>query len=319
MSKPRLRIIKRDRFQIVAQLTLPSGRFIRFYARDEDHAKSRADSFLNGAQYDDSYNRYTARNKKKKVVTYKDLRKKTRENTAANIEDTKRFLDGVSACAAKALLTAHITSENRAAQAALKSVMREAEFNEYTGNLYNSYRATIVSNGEVVDYIYPDKPHMGKVHHTRKTKKGRGINRYSPIMKRRHPVPLREPRLVLNVKRRNNMPKGLNNRKIVRYLKRYEKNPSEKGYNELGVKTPGGGAKLRIGYLQPGAGGGIIRSGVILENTAPYADAVHVRHNVLKKSLAKRVYNKEYAGGKGANLLRVLTKRTLKEAGYDIK
>ena len=69
--------------------------------------------------------------------------------------------------------------------------------------------------------------------------------------------------------------------------------------------------------MQKGGGGGTIRSGIVMENTAPYADAVNMRYTVLNHSTSRRIAR--IYGGKGANLARILTKRALKEAGFNVK
>lgn len=316
MAKPRVRVIKDERSSggdMLIQLTMPSGRFVRYYARDPEQAQSRADYFLSGGQYDDSFNRYSASTRR--TPTYKQLSKRKRENKAFDEKEIKDIVDDIYLSTIKAAIGAHTITLDQIANEMISRATADAGFNEYTGNLYNSYQATVVSNNSLVKVLRPS-PHRGIIAFGGRRKKGvwikSGDSRWSPLMKERHPFPKQGPRLPGARKKSRKSGDGVR----IRFLKKYEKSVSDDGYSEDTIMNSFGSANFRFGYLQ-GGGDGLVRSGILLENTAPYADAVHIRYRVLNKAMPRTIIGKYR--NKGTNLIRVMTKRALKAAGFNIK
>lgn len=286
-------------------LTLPSGKKIQFYVNSEKDIEREVKEMMRL-----EVGRYIP--EKRRTPSYKQLSSRKRINRAFTNKEVKSFVNGVYIGAIGGSIKSHKISLDELARELIKNTTMSAEFNDYTGNLYNSYQATVVSNGRITNVLSPENPKKGLVFN------GKRKGRWSPLLTRRHSISKLGPKL--------------KNGTSIRYLHKYEKYPSEKGYDDLGLKksisTRGRkslaktGKKIkspqfRVGSMQEGAGDGLIRTAIVLSNNAPYSDAVNLRKSVIKHATSRRVLNKY--GGKGANLARVMTKRMLKEAGFNVK
>lgn len=275
-------------------LTLPSGKKIQFYVSSEKDIEREVKEMMRL-----EVDRYIP--ERRRTPSYKQLSSRKRINRAFTDKEIKAFINGAFIGAVGGSIKAHKRTLDEAAAELIKNATMSAEFNDYTGNLYNSYQVTVVSNGKITNVVSPENPKKGLVF------PGKRKGRWSPLLTKRHGLPKLGPKL--------------KNGTSIRYLHKYEKYPSEKGYDDLGLKKSvsrnGKSPQLRVGYMQEGGGGGLIKSAIVLSNNAPYADAVHLRRNVIKHASARRITNKY--GGKGANLARVMTKRMLKEAGFNVK
>lgn len=314
------KIIKRTRIGLEVELKLPSGKVITFPANDEKEMMSLARGYMRDYKEDNKAPRYIPTNRR--TPTYKQLSARKRINRAYTEKEVKKIGDAIYVATTTGAIVAHKRTLDQIAEELLKQTLFSAEFNEYTGNLYNSYQTTVISNGKVTN-VYRPKPHTGYVMQGGRRKRGvwikKGNSRWSPLMKERHRIKVKSqgPRLPGMGNKSRKSGDGIR----IRFLKSYEKNPTATGYSDLGMqKSIGNGARnpqFRIGRMQQGGGDGLVRSGIVVENTAPYADAVNLRYNVLKHSTERRVHSKY--GGKGANLVRIMTKRMLKDAGFNVK
>lgn len=305
----------------VIKLHLPSGQVVDISVElhaDASSIEARIDEWAKyfGGRY--GLGRYKAT--RQPAQTYAQLNKKRVKSSEYTKKEIKKILDGIYIGAIGGAISSHKMTLDDAARAMLNQVLSNIKFNDYTGNLYNSYQANVISNGRLTTVLRPAVPKKGLVFpggrrkrgdFIRTNKKGQHVknpSRWSPLLTERH---------------KPSKGTKLKNGTRIRYLHKYEKSPNTNGYSDLGLssgystKKGGRSPQLRIGRLQGSAGGGLIRSGIVLENTAPYADAVQLRYEVLNGSIPRRVYGKY--GGKGATLARVVTKRILKEAGFNVK
>lgn len=309
-------IVKQDRLGLTVELKLPDGKVIRFPANDEREMRQLAKGYMRDYADDSKPKRYIPTNRR--TPTYKQLSSRRRIDRAYTEKEVKRIANAIYIAATTSAVRAHKRTLDEIAGQLVKDSTMNAGFNEYTGNLYNSYQATVISNGNVTSTYHPT-PHKGYVMNGGRRKRGvwvkKGDSRWSPLMKQRHAFKVKSqgPRLTGMNKKSRKSGDGIR----IRFLKSYEKNPTDRGYNDLSIAKSSKSAQFRIGYMQKGGGGGIIRSGIVMENTAPYADAVNMRYTVLNHSTPRRIAGRY--GGKGANLARILTKRALKEAGFNVK
>ena len=248
-------------------LKLPSGKTIKItYGGKRDAASVEA--FINewieawGSKYG-LYKRYKAT--RQRPPTYAQLKKKRSKSLEYTIKEIKDFFDSVYIHLIGGSIGSHKINIEDTAKIMLNQTLSMVNFNDYTGNLYNSYQATVVSNGKVTHVLRPAAPKKGLVFEggrrkkgvfVKKNKKGENVknpSRWSPLLTERH-SPSRGAKLKENGKR-------------IRYLNKYEKNPNIKGYSELGLssgystKNGGRSPQLRIGRLQGSSnkGSGLIR------------------------------------------------------------
>jgi hypothetical protein len=313
--------LKYEGYSII-KLHLPSGQVVNIHHdlhADAASIEARINEWAKdwGGRY--GLGRYRAT--RQRPLTYAQLNKKRIKSSEYTKREIKKILDGIYLGTIGGAIGSHKITLDDAARAMLNQELSNIKFNDYTGNLYNSYQANIISNGRLTTVLRPAEPKKGLVFpggrrkrgdFIRTNKKGQHVknpSRWSPLLTERH---------------KPSKGTKLKNGTRIRYLHKYEKSPNAKGYSDLGLSsgysTRGGRSpQLRIGRLQGSSnkGSGLIKSGIVLENTAPYADAVQLRYQVLNNSLARRVHGKY--GGKGATLARVMTKRMLKEAGFNVK
>lgn len=219
-----------------------------------------------------------------------------------NEKDIKRLFNNVQAAVVGAAIVARSATMDGVADDLLKQEVSKAQYDEYTGNLTGSYSAIVVQKRRIV-YI---KSFAKFVDYNRiarhKGPKG-GIYVFRRNSKHHSPASRRSPNR-LNVK---NKKKGTIEKKDVRYIKNWE---SERyGYNPM--------LAYRGMYLYPGrlqGGDGRMQSGVIINNSAPYASAVHRRNGrrVLNNGSVMNVASKW--NQKGVGLFRVASKSILQRA-----
>lgn len=158
------------------------------------------------------------------------------------------------------------------------------KYNVYSANLSNSYVATIVQGRRIVQMLKRE-PIQG--------------NKFVP----------RNGKRVVRIKQRRH---ATRNKWKYRYVKYYER---QDGYDGTGITA--GRDKINPGMLIGGNNNnevrrGRIQSAVIVENTAPYAGAVHARgYNVLPNAIL-RGYNGRSTNHK--QVVTVLTKNMLHAA-----
>ena len=220
--------------------------------------------------------------------TYRELSRRNWKGKEYSEKELKRELSKVQIAALGGAFSQHVAAMEEMSHDLLKNAIYASKFNEYTGNLANSYVATVVSNGKVVHQYHLNRP-RGKIYHTKRGK------RYSYLMSDIHPRSPKDRTL---------------NGKDIRYLKKWE-TEKEDAYRSKSMLHSKG--NFRIGYIQGGSGDGRVRSGIVIENTAPYASAVHRRYRVLANSTPRTVRGKW--GGKYEGLVRVATLRTLRKIG----
>lgn len=220
--------------------------------------------------------------------TYRELSRRNWKGKEYFEKELKRELSKVQIAALGGALSQHVAALEDISHELLTSSVQARKFNDYTGNLVNSYVATVVSNGKVVHQYHVDSP-RGDIHHTKRGK------RYAYLMSDNHPTSPKDRTL---------------NGKNIRYLKKWETEKQDAYRNKSMMHSKG---NYRIGYIQGGSGDGKVRSGIVIENTAPYASAVHRRYRVLANSTPRIVHGKW--GGKYEGLVRVATLRMLRKVG----
>lgn len=220
--------------------------------------------------------------------TYRELSRRNWKGKEYVENELKRVLSKVQIAALGGALSQHIATLEGISRDLLNSEIQSKKFNDYTGNLANSYVATVVSNGKVVGQYYMNIP-KGKIHHTKRGK------RYAYLMLENHPTSPKDRTL---------------NGKNIRYLKKWETENKDSYRSKSMLHSKG---NFRIGYIQGGSGDGRVRSGIVIENTAPYASAVHRRYRVLANSTSRTVHGRW--GNKYEGLVRVATLRTLRKVG----
>lgn len=253
----------------------------------------------------------------KRTPTYADLSKKKNKTAQYAAKELKQIADNIGFVTQ---MTAHMIRKKTLYEIAgegLLQATRSAEFNEYTGNLYNSYNAVVISNGKITHSFGPDPTHEGSIGYGGRRKRGvwikSGDSRWSPLRIQRHAPSKQGPRMGGTGK---NKGRKSGNGLRIRFLKSYENNPSKFGYRDLALgisNMPYHYGLLKVGGKRDHR----IKSGVIIQNTAPYSGAVQMRYNVLRYASIRGLASK-YTG-KGTQLMRVMTKRALKEAGFNVK
>lgn len=213
---------------------------------------------------------------------------------AYNAKDIKRLFGGVNEALNRAIAnTAYHGMQAIGREMLSRVVNNRGAFNNYTGNLLNAYQASIIFGRQIMTVVYNDAP-KNKVMYTKNGK------RYALLQK-----PLRHNVTRKKREREGHIGKRISNR---RYIRTYELND---GYRQFGIK---GGA---FGYSQKGAGGGRVQSGIVIENTAPYADMVNRRYRVLNQAsvgLGMNRWGRQYS-----KLFAVASKKELVAAGFKIK
>lgn len=253
----------------------------------------------------------------KRTPTYADLSKNKRKESQYTRRELKKIADNIGLVTQ---VTAHAIRKKtlfEIAEEGLSQAVNSAEFNEYTGNLYNSYNAVVISNGKVTHSFGPSPTHEGSIGYGGRRKRGvwikTGNSRYSPLRIQRHAPSKQGPRM--SGMGKNGSRKSGNGLRI-RFLKSYEKNPSKFGYRDLALgisNMPYLHGLLKVGGTRDYR----IKSGIIIQNTAPYSGAVQMRYNVLRQASIRGLASKYTSNG--TQLMRVITKRALKQAGFNVK
>ena len=227
--------------------------------------------------------------------------------------DIKRMFNQICLAANGVSIAAHAYAMEELAQKMIDSVSRLSSkgrnFNSYTGNLRNSYVASVIHNKSVKMRVRPAvKSKVGKIEY------GKNGGRYAEIIDKHHAVSgfiYKNKKKGIRYKTKKYLKKE---GRIVRYLRKWEK---EDGYLNNATAGYRNWSKINRGALQsPNTGG--IRSAIVIENVAPYSDSVQRKHyRVLENASAESVIGDVTL--KQRQLIRVATKRMLKEAGFIIK
>lgn len=199
-----------------------------------------------------------------------------------NAKDIKYLFNGIDKATKRAIAEGGYRGMFALGKELLSTVTRQRKFNSYTGNLMDAYQATIVTQGLPIKKIFYEA-NKNKV---LRTKNGK---RYAMLQE-----PAKHTRFGKIRENRKGEKWGKKINRKRRYLKSYELN---NGYRKYGMNTPMNG----------------IVSGVVIENTAPYAEMVNRRYRVLQQSSAingmirwKRQFSK---------LILVATRKEFKAAG----
>lgn len=292
---------------IELKITLPNGEVITVYEPEGTNLDKAVKQYVR--DYLNKDDRYIATNPRTR--TYKELRNRGRIDRQYTERDIRALTSKAYKAAIGGAVLGYVRTMSSIAEELLENEMLRAKFNSYTGNLYNSYKASVISNGKLTSVVTPKQTKKGSVHY------GRFGGRYSPVLGgKNHPI-----------KASHFKKNGVH----IRYLKKREKDPSENGYldisftNRFGGRTKGTKGKAMIGNLQEispkrgveGKRNSLLRTGIIVENAAPYSAAVNRRYNVLKHATERSAKSKYEA--KGVSLIRVASQKIIKEAGFSIK
>ena len=184
-----------------------------------------------------------------------------------NAKDIKRIFGVINKATELAIYEGGYRGMFALGKELLSVVTNHRKFNSYTGNLMDAYQATIVTGGKPIKKIF----YEAKKNKVLRTKNGK---RYAMLQE-----PAKHTKFGKIRENRKGEKWGKKIWRKRRYLKSYELN---NGYRKYGLNS----------------GGGIV-SGIVIENTAPYAEMVNRRYRVLQQSSAtngmtrrKRQYSK---------------------------
>lgn len=184
-----------------------------------------------------------------------------------NAKDIKRIFGVINKATERAIYEGGYRGMFALGKELLSVVTNDRKFNSYTGNLMDAYQATIVTGGKPIKKIF----YEAKKNKVLRTKNGK---RYAMLQE-----PAKHTEFGKIRENRKGEKWGKKIWRKRRYLKSYELN---NGYRKYGLNS----------------GGGIV-SGIVIENTAPYAEMVNRRYRVLQQSSAtngmtrwKRQYSK---------------------------
>lgn len=227
--------------------------------------------------------------------------------------DNKKMLEQVfgeirarsvmAASAAASAANAKISEE--AAKTVLKNVYKNrGKYNTYTGNLERAYMVTIVQGRNVKKTLFLDNTPEGNAPIERNGKK------IVYMFKKRHELKnIRENQFKLYMRRKKDSrlkPKEYS-RQPYRYFKNWER---VDGYRRKSLAT-GRDRISGFGYMA-GDKHNRVQSGIIIENTAPYAGAVQAKgYHVLPTGAMMRSYA---ARGKQEAMAMAITKKMLQAA-----
>lgn len=285
------------------------GKEYTFYGIDKAKDVEKQVIKLLEANFSKEVERYQAT--KRRTPSYKELSRRKRIDRTYLEREIRELTSKAYIAASGGAVAGYVRTLDSIAEELLGSEMALSKFNMYSGNLHNSYQASVFTNGQLTKIVTPNPPKTGSMDYGPK-----GARYFLLQGKPRHPI----------------HPKSAKNK---RYPKKSEKNPSDIGYRDIGFvnqrfKIKGKGSKSRSGRAMiggwqdtsasrnsPASRNNLIRSGIVIENTAPYADAVNLRYRVLKFAQARNIASKYDA--KGHSLIRVATQKVIKAAGFSIK
>jgi len=186
-------------------------------------------------------------------------------------------------------------------------------YNTYTGNLERAYKASIVTGRKARAEVFLDDTPKGNTPEPAKRSNKQIVRVFLPL---RHKIGKVRQNTYRRWKKRR---KGLlANDEYTRVPYRYFKNYELKGgYRNKGLVS---GREGKMSGFQYGAFGGgargVVQSGIIFENTAPYAGAVEAAgYRVMPPGAKLRSYNMKNASRK-KTLSITITKDMLKAAGF---
>lgn len=190
-------------------------------------------------------------------------------------------------------------------------------FNDYTEGLANSYAATVFSKRQAVRTVYHETGHRG-VPHT-----GKKGGRWVALTTERHGLPGYE---IINKGTLNEYKvRSRNARKSSRrrYLRKWEKMGGYRSVTTYGARK--NGKKFGAYSALQGGGDSRAQNWLIIENKAPYADWVNRgiwnrlthtrnrRYRVMPDAITRKI------GPRATELIRVVTLKELKAAGFTVK
>ena len=222
---------------------------------------------------------------RKNAELYANVRGGKRDNAGrkANKTEAQKITDIFDSVRASVAGAANISQANvmeEVAKEMLKKVFdSKGKYNVFSGNLDNAYQATVVQGRRIVRILKKDPPTKG--------------NPFEPAPRGRK-------------KRVKRLEKNHGYGYKYRYKKHYER---ENGYDDTGVVA----GMTRLGGFGRAAGDTTQQSGIIIENTAPYAGAVQAKGYTVLPMGIERSYSGR-AAAKQKQLMMHLTKKFLKSA-----
>lgn len=199
-----------------------------------------------------------------------------------NAKDLKRIFGVIDEATKRAIYEGGYRGMFALGKELLSNVTFQRKFNSYTGNLMDAYQATIVTQGKPIKKIFLDDVKKNEV---LRTKNGK---RYAMLQE-----PAKHTRFGKIRENRKGEKLGKKIWRKRRYLRSYELN---NGYRKYGLNS-----------------GSEIVSGIVIENTAPYAEMVNRRYRVLQQSSARKGmtrWRKQYS-----KLVLVAARKEFKAAG----
>ena len=199
-----------------------------------------------------------------------------------NAKDLKRIFGVIDEATKRAIYEGGYRGMFALGKELLSNVTSQRKFNSYTGNLMDAYQATIVTQGKPIKKIFLDDVKKNKVLPTKNGK------RYAMLQE-----PAKHTRFGKIRENRKGEKWGKKIWRKRRYLRSYELN---NGYRKYGLNSRSE-----------------IVSGIVIENTAPYAEMVNRRYRVLQQSSARKGmtrWRKQYS-----KLVLVAARKEFKAAG----
>lgn len=223
----------------------------------------------------------------------------------ANIRTLNAIFGDIKARAMMASSTAASASSLKVTDYVAESVLKKVynkrgKFNTYTGNLERAYTAIVVQGRNIVSRL-----------HLKNTPKGNEIDGKKKkvyIYKERHDVGNLTPNAYRKFRSKKLKIKYTTHKRVrYRYVKRWER---KDGYR---TKSTYYGISDRMGGFGRFAGdrNNRIQSGIIIENSAPYAGAVQAAGYDVIPHARTMSYNKN----EQKKIVMVISKRMLKAAG----
>lgn len=213
---------------------------------------------------------YSSRGTYKSRVRTEGSRWGRKTNVQKQLEAILGEVEAKSVMASTAgIAVANIKITNDVARRLLKNTYKSrGNFNTYTGNLERAYKATIVRARNIVDTVYLDKTPKGN-EVVSSERLGRNI---VWLYKQRHPLGTIRQNSYRRwkKKRAGRLANDRYKRQPYRYFKTWE---NKSGYRSRGIASAGRTRMSGFGYFTQGKTARV-QSGILIENSAPYAAAV---------------------------------------------
>ena len=185
---------------------------------------------------------------KPRAKTYRELSRRNWKGKEYFDKELKRILGNVQIATVGGAVAKHVKSLEEVSHELIREALSARKYNDWTGNLSNSYVATVVTNGKVT-HKYHIKQSRNKIKYGKK----RGT-RYVELM-------FGDNHNVAALNRKFGRYYGVG---AIRYLKKWEVD-REDAYRNLSMMHAMKKGSYRIGYIQGGTGDGRVQSGVTVE------------------------------------------------------